>query len=359
MTSEHDDHETFTELAGEEQRRRDRHLLSQPVVRVLAVAVVVVVVVLLAGLFIRNWLHNREVSAYSTYITQVSSILKRSDVMGRDLSRLLMDPGQATRKDVTTRLDQYISASTKLTAESKALTVPDDLKEAQQTFVFTMQLRDRGLTNLKPALLQALEVQDTEVSSETIARAMLFLVVSDVIYDEFFVTRATSVLKQRQITGVNVGSTKFVSDSSLSSQAKIKEILTLLRGNESVQTVHGVALKEVRALPANTVIQRDGLYNLQSTDQLKFVVTVENQGNVLEKDVPVEISLTAPSAAQPQIVAMKIPELKAKEVKKVTITGVNPTAYSEKALLTVTVGPVKEEKNTANNKLEAHVIFLL
>src|SRR5450759_2483376 len=164
MTSEHDDHETFTELAGEEQRRRDRHLLSQPVVRVPAVAVVVVVVVLLAGLFIRNWLHNREVSAYSTYITQVSSILKRSDAMGRDLSRLLMDPGQATRKDVTTRLDQYVSASTKLTAESKALTVPDDLKEAQQTFVFTMQLRDRGLTNLKPALLQALEEKDTEVS---------------------------------------------------------------------------------------------------------------------------------------------------------------------------------------------------
>jgi hypothetical protein len=359
MTSVHDDDDTFSELAGEERRRQDRRILSQPVVRVLLVAAVVVVVVLLAGLFVRNWLHNREVSAYSTYITQVSSILKRSDVMGRDLSQLLMDPGQATRKDVTTRLDQYIAASTKLTNEAKALTVPDDLKEAQQTFVFSMQLRDRGLTNLKPALLQALEVEDTEVSAETIARAMLFLVVSDVIYEEFFVTRATSVLKQRQISGVNVGSTKFVSDSSLSSQAKIKEILTQLRGNESVQTVHGVALKEVRALPSNTVIERDGLYNLQSTDQLKFVVTVENQGNVPEKDVPVEVSLTAPNAAQPQIVAVKIPVLKAKEVKKVTITGVNPTAYGEKALLKVTVGPVKEEKNTANNKLEAHVIFIL
>lgn len=358
MTPDHDD-DTFAELAGEERRRRERRISSQPAVRVLVAAVVVVLIVLLAGLFIRNWLHNREVSAYSTYVEQVSSILKRSDDMGRDLSRLLMDPGQATRKDVTTRLDQYIATSTKLSDEAKALTVPDDLKEAQQTFVFTMQLRERGLTNLKPALLQALEVEDTEVSSETIARAMLFLVVSDVIYDEFFVTRATSVLKERQISGVNVGSTKFVSDSSLSSQAKIKEILTLLRGNESVQTVHGVALKEVRAMPSDTVIERDGLYNLQSTDQLKFVITVENQGNVLEKDVPVEVSLTAPNAAQPQIVAVKIPEIKAKEVKKVTITGVNPTAYGEKALLKVLVGPVKEEKNTANNKLEAHIIFVL
>lgn len=359
MTSVPDDDDTFTELAGEERRRQDRHLSSQPVVRVLMAAAIVVVVVLLAGLFIRNWLHTREVSSYSTYITQVSSILKRSDDMGRELSRLLMDPGQATRKDVTTKLDQYIGTSTKLTAEAKALKVPNDLIEAQQTFVFTMQIRDRGLTNLKPALLQALEVEDTEVSSETIARAMLFLVTSDVIYEEFFVTRATDVLKQRQITGVNVGSTKFVSDSSLASQAKIKEILTLLRSNESVQTVHGVALKEVRAMPADTVIERDGLYDLQSTDQLKFVVTIENQGNSSEKDVLVELTLTAPNSAQPQIQGVKIPELKAKEIKKVTITGINPTAYSEKALLKVTVGPVKEEKNTANNKLEAHVIFIL
>ncbi len=354
-----DDDDTFTELAGEEQRRDERRKSSAPFVRLLVLAAVVIVVVLLAGLLINSWLHKREVSSYSTYITHVSDILKRSDESGRNLSQLLLEPGDATRKDVTTKLDQHIATADKLTTEAKSLTVPNDLKEAQQWFVAVMQLRSSGLTDLKPALLQALEVEDTEVSSETISRAMLLLVLSDVMYDRFFMTRATEVLKERQIAGVNVGSTKFITDSTLSSKAKIKEILAILRSSETMQTVHGVALKEVRSQPADKVIERDGTYNLQSTDQLKFVVTIENQGNVVEKDVTVQVSLTVPTSTQPQSVGVKIPELKAKEVKKVTITGINPTDYGEKALLKVVVGPVKEEKNTANNKLEAHLIFIL
>jgi CARDB len=359
MASFLDDDDTFTELADEEKRRDDRRKSSAPLVRLLLLGAGVIVVVLLAGLLIRSWLHNREVASYSTYVSQVSDILKQSDASGRDLSRLLLDPGQSTRKDLTTRLDQHIAAAEKLTKDAQALTVPSDLKEAQQWFVAAMQLRSGGLQDLKPALLQALDVQDTEVSSETIARAMLLLVLSDVVYDRFFVTRATEVLKERQIAGATVGTTNFITDSSLSAKAKIKEILTAMRSSETMQTVHGLALKEVRAMPADKVIERDGTYNLQSTDQLKFVVTVENQGNVTEKDIPVQLSLSVASSTQPQSVGVKIPELKAKETKKITITGVNPTPYGEKALLKVTVGPVKEEKNTANNKLEAHLIFIL
>jgi len=258
MASFLDDDDTFTELADEEKRRDDRRRSSAPLVRVLLLAAGVIVVVLLAGLLIRSWLHNREVSSYSTYVSQVSDILKRSDDSGRDLSRLLLDPGEATRKDVTTRLDKHIATAEKLTQEAQDLTVPSDLKEAQQWFVAAMQLRSGGLQDLKPALLQALDVEDTEVSSETIARAMQLLVLSDVMYDRFFVTRATEVLKERQITGANVASTEFITDSNLSSKTKIKEILAALRSSETMQTVHGVALKEVRAMPADKVIARDG-----------------------------------------------------------------------------------------------------
>ncbi|GAB4254475.1 MAG: hypothetical protein Kow00122_12560 [Thermoleophilia bacterium] len=354
-----DDDDTFTELAEQEQRRRERRGSSAPLVRLLLVLAAVVVVVLVGGLLIRSWLHNREVSSYATYMSQVAGILKRSDETGRDLSRLLQNPGDATRKDVQTKLDRYIGTAAKLTDEAKALAAPKDLLEAQQWFVATMQLRSRGLENLKPSLMNALEVQDMEVSSETVARAMLMLVLSDVAYEEFFMTRASDILKQRSIEGVTVPSTDFITDSNLASTAAIKEILTTLKSSQNLQSVHGVALKEVRALPAEKVIEADGTYNLQSTDSLRFVVTVENQGNMAEKDVPVEVSLTSPNSAQPQIVAIKIPELKAKETTKVTISGINPTEYGEKALLKVRVVPVPEEKNKENNSLEAHLIFLI
>jgi hypothetical protein len=354
-----EDDESFTELAEEEQRRQSRPGLSGPFIRLLLVIAVVTVIVVLGGLLIRSWLHSREVSSYEAYMTQVTSILERSDKMGRELSRLLLEPGETTRKDLQTRLDQYITTSTQLTEEAKALEAPSDLAEAHQWFVATMQLRNRGLENLKPGLLRALEVEDVEVSSETISRAMLLLVLSDVAYEEFFVSRASEVLKEQEIGGVTVASTDFITDSSLSSKATIAEILDLMRSSESLQTVHGVALTEVLALPAEKLIESDGTYNLQSTDDLKFVVTVENQGNVNETDVPVELTLTSPASPQPQIVAVKIPEIKAKESKKITISGVNPTDYGEKALLQVSVGPVQDEKIQENNVLEAHVIFVL
>lgn len=354
-----DDDDTFTELAEEERRRHGRRGSSAPLVRLLLVLAGVVVVVLVSGLLVRNWLHTREITSYGTYMSQVADILKRSDETGRDLSKVLQNPGDATRKDVQTKLDKYSTTANTLTEEAKGLTTPNDLLEAQQWFVATLQLRSRGLQNLKPSLMNALEVQDIEVSSETVARAMLMLVLSDVAYEEFFMTRASDVLKERSIEGVSVASTDFITDSSLASTTTIKEILSTLKSSQNLQSVHGVALKEVRAMPADKAIEADGTYNLASTSELQFVVTVENQGNMAEKDVPVEINLTSPTSAQPQIVTTKIAELKAKETKKVTISDINPTDYGEKALLTVTVGPVPDEKIKENNTLKAYVIFLL
>ncbi len=354
-----EDNESFFELADEERRREGRRGSSAPLIRLILVLVAVIVIVLVSGFLIRNWLHGREVTTYETYTRQVSDILKRSDTLGRDMSTLLLDPGESTRKDLQTKLDQYIATSSKLTDEAKGLVSPSDLKEAQQWFVATMQLRSRGLENLKPALMNALEVQDLDVASDTIARAMLLLVLSDVTYEEFFVTRATQVLQERQIAGVAVGSTDFVTDSSLASKDKIKEILTVLRSSDSLQSVHGVALKGVQALPSEKVIEASGIYNLTSTDELRFVVTVENQGNMAEKEVLVEVTLTSPSSAEPQSVTVKIPELKAKELKKITVTDINPSEYGDKAHLKVKVGPVPEEKYEENNSLEAYLIFTL
>jgi hypothetical protein len=354
-----EDNESFFELAEEERRREGKRGSSAPFIRLVLVLGGIIAIVLVGGYLIRDWLHERELNTYSAYAQSVTDILERSDEVGRDMSELLLNPGDSTRKDVQTKLDQYVATSTKLTEDAKAIEAPTDLIEAHQWFVATMQLRQRGLENLKPALMNALEVESTEVAADQISRAMLLLVLSDVTYEEFFVTRASQVLAERQIEGVRIGTTDFVTDSSLSTRDKILAILTVLKSSDTLQSIHGVALKEVEALPAEKIIEAGGTYNLASTDELRFVVTVENQGNESEKDVPIEITLSSATSAQPQIVTVKITELKAKELKKVTVSGINPSDYGEKALLKVKVGPVPEEKIEANNVLEAYLIFTL
>lgn len=354
-----DDDDTFSHLAEEEKRRGRRRRSSAPYMRLLAALGVVAVILILAGLGVRSWLHDREVSSYDAYMKSVAEVIKGSDKMGGDLSSLLMEPGDSTRKDVQTRLDQYIQRSSKLTEQTKGLKAPSDLLEAHQWFVATMQLRSRGLENLKPSLMTALEVQDEEVSSEKIARAMQLLLLSDVAYAEFFESRASAVLKERNIEGVTVPTTDFVTDSALASKDTVKNILATLKSSDNLQAIHGVALVKVVAMPSEKVIEKSGRYNLTASDELSFTVTVENQGNEPEKDVPVTVQLLSAEDKQPQIVTVKIPELRPKEQKQVTITGVNATDYGEEASLQIEVGPVPDEKMKENNSLQSIVIFTL
>jgi len=354
-----DTDDSFVELADEEAKRTDRRGWSDPRLRYVILLAGIVVVVLVAGLLIRNAIRSSEAAGYKTYIETVTTIISESDKVGAGLTSLLLKPGNVTRKDVQAKLDQYIQTSEQLNQRAKDLKAPSALKEAHQWFAATMQLRARGLANLEPSLMNALEVQDIEVSSDQVTRAMQLLMLSDVAYQEFFVDRATAVLIEKKISGVTVPTTTFLTDTTLASKAKVKEVLTTLKSSGGLQAVHGVTLLKVVALPANVEIKAGGTYNLISNEKLSFKITVENSGNMTEKDVPVTFRLQAPSSTQPQLKTEKIAEIKPGVKVDVTITGINPSPYGETALIRVEAGPVPNEKIIENNALEANVIFTL
>jgi len=357
--SSHLDDDTFTELADEERRRKERRRSSVPVVRFFIAAGVAIALVVLAIIFAENWLHDRQVASYEEYMQGVAAILEPSDRMGTELSGLLMQPGDSTRKDVQGKLDAYISNSRELAEQAKNLEAPDEMMDSHKWFVATMQLRARGMEDLKPALLNALEVEDVEVATEQISKALQNLLLSDVAYEEFFMDSASQTLKEQEITGVNVPSTDFIPDSDLAAKSRVKTILATLKDSESIQAVHGVALTKVVVLPAETTVEAGQTYNLQASDQLSFQITLENQGNELEKDVPVTVELKSPVSPQPQIKTEKIAEIKAGAQATIKVSGINPTEYGEKAWLHVKVGPVPNEKLTSNNEIESYVIFTL
>lgn len=351
--------ESFTHLADQERRRDEKFRSSRSYVRFAIIVVVILGIVVGGGILVRNWLQSRETAAFQSYMNQVANIITRSNDVGAKLSTLITNPGNATRKDVQTRLDTYTKSCGEQTAAAQALQPPGALKDAHQWLVASLQLRERGMAEFAPALMSALEVQDTEVPSVQLSRAMQKFVLADVAYSEFFAAQATGVIKAKDIPGTRIVAAKFLANDDLASKGGVVEWLTALKSTEQLQAIHGVSLVKVVAKPSDTVITRDGTFDLPSSDQLRFLVTVENQGTMTETDVPVTLRLQGPNSAQPQIVSVKIPDIKAKESKDVEIKGVNPTDYGEKALLKIQVGPVPNEKNEENNSLEAYVIFVL
>jgi hypothetical protein len=258
------------------------------------------------------------------------------------------------------QLDKFVADCESLYVEAKALDAPKAFVEqsVHQIFLLVMSFRQTGVTDLKPALMNALDVQDTQVAVEQISHALTFLVNSDFLYDEVFVTKATTILQQKQLTGVTVPPTEFITDEEITSASEVLSMLEGLKSTSDLQAVHGVALVKVVALPDEKGITAGGTFNLTSSEGLTFRVTVENQGNMVEKNVPVLVTLQVGSE-DAQRKTVEIPQIRPKAQVTVDVQGLNPTAYGDVAVIRVKAGPVPNEKYTANNSLKANVIFKL
>jgi len=349
-----------SELAPGERKRRRRRRLPKSLIRLLVLLAAIVVIVVVVTLVVRSAINSKEAAGYQRYMTEVASILKTSDAMGAALTGLLTKPAGTTRTDLQTRLDTYIQSSTNLADQAEKMRVPSELVKANvhQMFVTTMQLRETGLVDLKPSLMNALEVQDVAVASEQVARALKYLTLSDFLYSEVFAQRAADVLKQKNLVGVSVPTTQFLTDPDLDSNTRVQAMLTTLKSTGNLQAVHGVELVSVVVMPDSKTLSANDTFNLVASDQLAFRVTIENQGTVSEKDVPVTVTLY-PISAKTESKTVTVPEIKPKDQLTVTVKGLNPTPYGEKAHIKVVVGPVKNEKVMDNNSLEADVIFTL
>jgi hypothetical protein len=353
--------DSFFEPATGDRKRRQNLNLPKPVIRLILFAVALVVIVVIIVVTARGCSSRGEATDYNRYMLAVADILERSDAVGADLDQMLTAPGDTNRTEIQTRLDSFIATCEELEVEALGMEAPKELVEGSvhQLFLLVMNFRQQGVSELKPAIMSALEVQDTEVPAEQILHALYYLTTSDFLYAEGVMPRTAEVLAEQELTGILAPASQFLPDADLASKTEVAEILAGLKSTGVLQAVHGVALKKVVAMPDDKEITADGTFNLTADDELAFVVTVENQGNMDEKDVPVVISLLSQESAEPQKVTVKITEIKAKTETEITVTGLSATPYGEQALIRIDVGPVKEEKYSDNNWLEAKVIFKL
>ncbi len=359
------------------QRPRRKKGLPKPLIRIGGFALGLVALLLIIIFSARACAQGGEARAYADYMADVQEIVTASDDVGAQLAALLLNPGDISRADVQTRLEGFITECSSLEEQAMKLSAPNDIVEkgVHQMFVLVMTFRTMGTTSLKTYLLSALEVEDTTAttappagttaptvpavgSAEQIMYSLRYLTTSDFLYKEVFEARAAQILTQKGIGGVTAPTSQFMSDPEIASSSQVQAILTALKTTGNLQAVHGVALVSVTAMPDNKLIAQGGTYDLTASEGLMFTVAVENQGNMDEAEVPVTITLASATTPQ-QIMTVTVSSMKAKASTSINVEGLNPTTYGEVADLTVTVGPVKDERYAANNTLTAKVIFKL
>ena len=340
-------------------RRRKPPSGPSPLVRVIVILVAVLVLVLITSLGINSCLNNKKVGEYRDYFNAVGNVVKDSDDIGKQLSDMFQKPDEAVRQSLEAKLAELQKASDDQLVRAKAIKAPDDFKEENEWFVAAMQIRARGLKDLQPALLNALEARDNQASAAQVSHAMLILLTSDVTYDEFFYQRAQQVLKDEKITDIKVPQSKFLKDPALANQQTAVTVLERLKGGPAAQVsgLHGVSLVGVKAKPSGMALSADSENSLKASESMTFEVEIENQGEATESEVLVSLSLTAPGRPSPQKVDGRVPTIAPGERRTIELTGLAAEANPQAALLRAEVGPVPGEANTQNNVGEYKIAF--
>jgi len=362
--------------------RRGKSRFPKPVIRIGGFLIAFIILLVIIIVSARACARSGEAGAYRDYISEVSTIVAASDDVGARLEQLLRNPGDISRADIRTTLEGYVTTCEDLEERASTMNVPKGLvsNSAHQILVLVMDFRTTGVNQIKTHLLNALEIEDTTATTtpaaglststtvplsastagavQQIGNSLRFLTTSDFLYKEVYEVKVSSYLTEKNIAGTKAPSSQFISDPEMASSAQVSQILTAMRNTSNLQAVRGVALKAVLVQPDSIEITQGNTYNLTQSEGLAFIITVENQGNVDEQQVPVKVTLTSDSSPQSPVTSL-IPVIEAKDSAQVTVQGLNATTYGEIATLTIEVGPVQDERYYDNNTLSASIIFKL
>jgi hypothetical protein len=350
--------------AASARKQRSGKVRNKRTLRIQRLAIIVValfVVVLLLTLWIRSCQHNQKVSGYKDYLSGVQSLITDSNKVGQDLGAIVNNPRKYTRPGLLTKLQSMVNAQNDVATRSQLLKPPGKLVGQNQTFVLGMQVRAKGMQQLRQGILAAIDGK-SKVTANDLAALSGYFTGPDAYYTEQFYTQAQNVLKADGVAGVTVPASTFFLKSSMFGPLKLQKMLKNIPGS-AVGGVHGVSVVSITVKSGgNTVALVAGRNTrVKASADMIFVVTVSNAGTATESGVPVTLTLQPPGGAQAQKISHTIDGIAPGKTVAVQFNGFNikPASLSRVSQLTAKAGPVPNEKNLTNNTLQLKIVLTL
>jgi hypothetical protein len=191
---------------------------------------------------------------------------------------------------------------------------------------------------------------------------MRVLLASDIVWDHEFVASASAVMEQRDIRGIEVPDSNFLTNYDLATEQLLSQIWQRLvgagGGGEPAPGTHGNGIVSVTALPSGKALVEGEDNFVMATPDLAFRVVVENSGE--NQEVGVEIALTIDQSPQPIEKRGKIQIINPGERKAIAFRNLGQIVqFSQKTTLKAEAKPVPGETNISNNTASYSVTFTL
>jgi CARDB len=316
--------------------------------RAIAAGVGLLVLVLLV-LGVRGCLNARKERALKDYGENVAAIVDESEQLSNSLFRQLDDPGALSVTEYQNNIASLRSGLDSALQRTEDLDTPGDMKDAQQAFELTMQLRRNALTNISNSIDDALGEENREQAIDKIAFQMKALLASDVLYRQIAQPEMEDALASNGIDDVTIPPSKFLPDDSWLDPSTVEDALAQVSGAATATPgIHGLGLLQTSV---NGQVLEEGVpVTVEAGSRPEVDVEVQNQGSEDESGVTVSVTVDGGEAIEQQISSIGPGETQ-------TVSIPLTPAPSGNVSLDVEVQPVPGEQVSDNNSATYDVTF--
>ena len=331
-----------------------------------AVAGVIVVLVLLLLVFVVKGCRNSQhESALKDYNSEVSSIAGESSrAVGSQFFQLLKQGGSESPQDLQTQISGFRVQADQQLKQAENLSVPDDMKAAQQSFLNTLEWRRDGLAYIAERIRTALgdSGDAADEAIQQIAGQMQVFLASDVAYDTRVTPIIKSVLDDNEIGGQQIASSRFLPDHAwLDPQTVATKLGQQLSGgagrNKNEPTgpgLHGTNIDSVSY--GDTTLQPGASNQLTYATDSGFAVKFTNGGENDEFDIKVTVRVEGGSGS-PVTLTDTVDQVVAGASATANLAFEKPPPTGSAVSIKVKVAPVPGETKTDNNEADYQAIF--
>ena len=341
-------------------------VLQQPRTRLIALIVFAVILIVVIALVVKDCQRSQLEDKYTTYVNGVAQIQTASAEQGAQLRQVVANPRGQRPPQLRAAILAISKDAQGLVDQAEDLDPPGALNAPQRSLITALEYRVAGLNSLAENLPALLQRDDPQTKAAGIAKPMQRFLASDVIYEDSFKGPAIQALEDDDISGIEVPPLQpFLPNASYASPDGAKALLPDLQrrtaatgsGGDGASTgnLRGTSLESTVALPSETRLVPGQVATVQSTELLKWSVTVKNGGDFDEQNVVVRASFSY--SATPNDVdtrEVSIPTIASGETTSVEIPGPSSdkVVFGEQGLLVIEVAPVSGETRIDNNKAE-------
>jgi hypothetical protein len=326
----------------------------------LAVVFAIILIVVIVTV-VKECRRNQLEDAYTQYVNGTAQLVTNSAKQGQGLREVLANPRGEKPPQLKAKIQDIARDAQGLVDQAEGLDPPSKLKGPQRGLVEALQYRVNGLTSLSQNLTPLLQQSNRQAQAAGLAQIMQRFLASDVIYEDSFYRPAQQALEDDDISGQQVPPAQpFLPNTVVASPEGAKSLIDPLerRANStggSTGALRGTQLVSTIAQPSDTRLTPDSTSTIQTTAELKWVVTVKNSGDYDESNVIVKASFSYPDAPnevdERQVEIKSLPSGKEAAVE-IPGPASDKVTFGELANLKIDVVAVPGETNVANNTVE-------